>query len=78
LPADAPEAKAALGEAECLRRQLVAREETRAAAGWLERRPQMGREFFARRCPEGRAGSRSTDIADLLRACLTLLRVSWR
>ncbi len=76
LPADAPEAKAALSEAEALRRQLVARTEMRAAADWLERRPQLGRDFFVRGRPEIGGVSRTTDIADLLRACLTLLRVS--
>ncbi len=75
LPADAPEAKAALSEAEALRRQLVARNEMRAAADWLERRPQLGRDFFVRGRPEIGGASRTTDIADLLRVCLTLLRV---
>ena len=75
LPADAAEAKAALSEAEALRRQLVGREEMRAAADWLGGRPQLGREVFARGRPEGHAGSRSGDISDLLRACLKLLRV---
>jgi segregation and condensation protein A len=75
LPADAPEAKAALSEAEALRRQLVGREEMRAAADWLERRPQLGQEVFARGQSEGRATSRGGDITDLLRACLKLLQV---
>lgn len=75
LPAEAPEAKAALGEAEALRRQLVAREEMRAAADWLERRPQLGREVFPRGQPDARGDRRGADIADLLRACLSLLRV---
>ena len=55
LPAEAPEAQAALSEAEALRRQLVGREQMRAAADWLERQPQLGREVFARGRPEGRA-----------------------
>ena len=75
LPADAAEAKAALSEAEALRRQLVGREEMRAAADWLEARPQLGREVFARGRPEGQAASRGGDVTDLLRACLKLLRV---
>ncbi len=75
LPAEAPEAKAALSEAEALRRQLVGREEMRAAADWLERRPQLGREVFPRGQPEGRPTSRGADITDLLRACLKLLEV---
>ncbi len=75
LPAEAPEAKAALSEAEALRRQLVGREQMRAAADWLERQPQLGREVFARGRPEGRAENRGADITDLLRACLKLLQV---
>ena len=75
LPADAAEAKAALSEAEALRRQLVGREEMRAAADWLEARPQLGREVFARGRPEGHAVSRGGDVTDLLRACLKLLQV---
>ena len=70
LPAEAPEAKAALGEAEALRCQLVLRAEMQAAADWLEQRPQPGREVFARLRPEGRAVNRGADITDLLRACL--------
>ena len=75
LPAEAPEAQAALSEAEALRRQLVVREQMRAAADWLERQPQLGREVFARGRPEGRAENRGADITDLLRACLKLLQV---
>ena len=75
LPVDAAEAKAALSEAEALRRQLVGREEMRAAADWLEALPQLGREVFARGRPEGQAASRGGDVTDLLRACLKLLQV---
>ena len=75
LPPDAAAAKAALSEAEALRRQLVQRAEMQAAADWLEQRPQLGREFFSRGRPEKRAGERGADIADLLRACLKLLQV---
>ncbi len=76
LPADAAEAKAALSEVEALRRQFVGREKMRAAADWLEARPQLGREVFARGRPERHAASRGGDITDLLRACLKLLQVS--
>ena len=75
LPAEAPEAKAALGEAETWRRQLVLRAEMQAAANWLEQRPQLGRKVFARGRPERRVASRGADITDLLRACLKLLQV---
>ena len=75
LPADAPEAKAALSEAEALRQRVVCRMEIQAAADWLERRPQLGREVFGPGRLKGRETSRGADIADLLRACLSLLRV---
>ena len=75
LPIDAPEARQALNEADALRRQLLARAEMRAAAAWLERCEQLGRDVFARGRPETQKNGRSADITDLLRACLTLLRV---
>ena len=76
LPGDSPEAKAAADEAEALRRRLVSRAQVRAAADWLERRPQLGRDVFGR--GEGRrpdSGGRSGDITELLRACLVALHV---
>lgn len=75
LPADAPEARTAAGEAEALRRRLAAREQMRVSADWLERRPQLGREVFARGCPESNANTHAADITELLRACLVQLRV---
>ncbi len=75
LPADAPEARAARDEAEALRLALLGREEMRAAADWLDRRVQLGRDVFARGRRETPAGQRGGDVTDLLRACLALLRV---
>ena len=66
---------AATSEAEDLRRHLGGRAQIRAAADWLERRPQLGGEFFRRGRPETRPGNRGAGITDLLRACLTQLRV---
>ena len=43
----------------------------RAAATWLERRPQLGRDVFAR--PTGRP-NRVTSYMALMEACLTVLR----
>ena len=77
LPKDAPEARAALDEAEALRRVLVERTVIQRAAEWLDRRSQLGRDVFAR----GGVGdsitatSRVADITDLFRACLVVLRV---
>jgi segregation and condensation protein A len=75
LPSDSPEAKAAEDEAEALRYRLVSRAQVRAAADWLERRPQLGRDVFGcgtgdRRHDDGRVG----DITELLRGCLVALR----
>ncbi len=66
LPADVTEARTAQAEAEALRRQWVRRAEMAATVGWLERRPQLGRDVFARGQPHtGRVG-RPADAADRL------------
>jgi segregation and condensation protein A len=76
LPGDSPEAKAAVDEAEALRRRLVSRAQVGAAADWLERRPQLGRDVFGRGTGQHRDnGGRDGDITELLRACLAALRV---
>jgi segregation and condensation protein A len=75
LPADAPEARAAAEEAEALRRQLLDRARMRLAADWLERRPRLGREVFARGSPELSPAGRVGDLTELLRACLVALLV---
>jgi segregation and condensation protein A len=76
LTSDSPEAKAAEDEAEALRHRLVTRAQVRAAADWLERRPQLGRDVFG--CGTGgrrHDGGRIGDITELLRACLVALCV---
>ena len=75
LPLDAPEAQQARHEAEALRQLLVDRARISAGADWLERRPQLGRDLFARGRTEATPSGRVGDIADLLRACLVALRV---
>ncbi len=55
-----------MDEADALRHRLVSRAQVRAAADWLERRPQ-GRRVHGR--PD-------RDITELLRACLTHWQVS--
>jgi len=75
LPVDVLEVRQALSEADALRRQLLGRAEMRVAADWLERREQLGRDVFVRGRPETGTSRRSIDITDLLRACLTLLRI---
>jgi segregation and condensation protein A len=76
MPSDSPEAKAAEDEAEALRHRLVSRAQVHAAADWLERRPQLGRDVFGRGTGERRHNDgRVGDITELLRACLIALRV---
>lgn len=75
LPAHAGDARLALVEADALRRHILARQEIRLAADWLERRHQVGRDIFVRGRPDIGTAKRATDITDLLRACLMLLRV---
>ena len=83
LPAHDPGAKAARREAETLRRQLLSRAHIAAAADWLTRRPQLGRDVFARGKAEQaedapsstRANIDSGDITALLRACLVVLEL---
>jgi segregation and condensation protein A len=75
LPADAPAARAAVEEAEALRRHLLERARMRAAADWLDRRVQLGKDVFRRGQPEIRPVDRGGDLTDLLRACLPALGV---
>jgi segregation and condensation protein A len=75
LPADAPTARAAVEEAEALRRQLLDQAQMRNASDWLERRAQLGRDAFRRGQPEVRAAGRGGELTELLRACLPALQV---
>ena len=75
LPPDAPEARAAAAQAEALRRQLLERARMREAAGWLERRPQLGHAVFARGMSAATPSGRASDMTELLRGCLVALRV---
>ena len=76
LPTSAPEAQAALREADALRRQLLSRRHIQAAADWLERRQQLGLQVWARgRSEQGvaSAAGEGGDLAELMRACLVAL-----
>jgi segregation and condensation protein A len=77
LPPSAPEARAAAAEAEALRRQLIGRAEIEAAATWLAQRPHLGQDVFRRGQRQRNAddAARGSDLTDLLRACLPVLRV---
>lgn len=52
LPADAPEQQAATEQAAQLRGQLTALAQAQVLAGWLNARPQLGQDVFARGQPE--------------------------
>ncbi|WP_428390978.1 segregation and condensation protein A [Lichenicoccus sp.] len=58
LPADAPEARSALARVEALRLQGIHRLQMQAAADWLERQPQLGRDVFARGSTAARSAAR--------------------
>jgi segregation and condensation protein A len=77
LPADSGESEEARREAEALRRRLADREFVRRLADWLERRPRLGCEVFARGVAEEPETSEhatpAADTAALLRACLAAL-----
>jgi segregation and condensation protein A len=75
LPSHVPASRAAVEEAEALRRQLLDRAQMRTAAEWLERRTQLGRDTFRRGQPEATAAGRSGERTELLRACLPALQV---
>ena len=76
LPADTPAQLAAAVEADRLRTRLGALQDAQALAGWLERRPQLGREVFARGQPEllGTAfeSAHQVDVIEFLWASLAL------
>jgi segregation and condensation protein A len=75
LPPDVPASRAAVEEAEALRRHLLERARMRTAADWLDRRAQPGRDVFRRGRPEVSFANRGGDLTELLRACLPALQV---
>lgn len=78
LPVAAAEHAEARQEVDGLRQQLVLRQQLEQAALWLERRPRLGRDVFARGAPELRPVQRHSGTAALLEACLTVLTQSER
>ena len=76
LPADSPEQVTATAEADRLRARLGALQDAQALAGWLERRPQLGRDVFARGQPELLGTSfepaHQVDVIEFLWASLAL------
>ena len=78
LPVAAAEQAEARQEVDDLRQHLVLRQQLEQAAFWLERRPRLGRDVFARGAPELRPVQRHSGPAALLEACLTVLTQSER
>ncbi len=78
LPLAAAEHAEARQEVDSLRQHLVLRQQLEQAALWLERRPRLGRDVFARGAPELRPVERHSGPAALLEACLTVLTQSER
>ena len=76
LPADAPARQDAVAEANQLRTRLIALQETQALTLWLERRPQLGHDGFARGQPEvlgvSIAAAPAVDVIEFLWASLAL------
>ncbi len=71
LPKSLEAEKAALDEAERERGRLQQGQFIRAAAAWLDARPQLGRDVFAR--PRREKDPRVTSYMRLLEACLAVL-----
>jgi segregation and condensation protein A len=71
-----PASPEAVAEAECEAAREIERLESlraiRAAVAWLQARPQLGHDVFAR--PRGGADPRVTSYMALMEACLTVLR----
>jgi hypothetical protein len=76
LPADAPAGQEAAAEADMFRGRLVAVGDIQALAGWLERRPQLGHDVFARGQPEILGNSveagQAIDVVEFLWGSLAL------
>jgi segregation and condensation protein A len=76
LPADAPARQEAAAEADQLRIRLVSLQNTKTLAGWLEQRPQLGHDVFARGRPEmfgvSIEVSKALDVVAFLWASLAL------
>jgi segregation and condensation protein A len=76
LPAHAPARQEAAVEADQLRARLLSLQAMRTLAGWLEQRPQFGRDVFARGRPElfgvALAGAPPPDVIAFLWASLAL------
>ncbi len=73
LPRSPEAEKAALDEVECERSRLQNLQFVRAAASWLDARPQLGRDVFAR--PRRDRDPRVASYMRLMEACLAVLEM---
>lgn len=82
LPAGDARQKAAAAQADRLRGQLLSAQEARALARWLDERPQLGRDVFARGVAEpdlGRTSDRAGfDRIEFLWGCIALFEGDWK
>ncbi len=78
LPPDMSAQQNAAAEAGALRHRLVALDDAQALAGWLERRPQLGHDGFARGRPEAAGvsveGASAIDVVEFLWASMALFK----
>lgn len=76
LPPETPAGQSAPNEAEQVRERLTGLRDVQALAAWLARRPQLGRDVFARGRPEfvGAIGGAEyqVDVIEFLWACMVL------
>ena len=73
LPKSSEAERAALDAGERERRRLQHLQSVRAAAGWLDARPQLGRDVFAR--PQRHLNPRVASYMRLMEACLAVLEM---
>jgi segregation and condensation protein A len=76
LPPDAPDQQDAAADAARLRERLLALRAAQGLAAWLDARPQLGQDVFARGAPEflgtGAAADHQVDVVGFLWASMAL------
>ncbi len=79
LPPESEQRQAALETAATTQRAALEREAIVRVEGWLQARPQLGRQVFARGGAEAAGGMVAVcDVTGLFQACLIVLRVAAR
>ena len=81
LPRADPRQPAAAEQAQQLQAQLLRLQDARALARWLDERPQLGQDVFARGAPQAGSPARSEsgtgDRVEFLWACIALFEGDW-